>query len=591
MDPAEDNAKVQQTINEWAEAKRVTTKPEVAQGNTPEMVVPLALAEEVPSVQEIANPIQEEPNLTTAPVEQSGYSAVMERIWKENEAKREATSDKGSIENLALEPRIPEYTKPEEVLSTPVGETGPHLVVPRTTEQGPITVEGSFTRVPEGQEIEPVLTPEQIKQAKLEKIRAKLDVMTGVVEARAEKAGMVDKVRKVGEMWNKVPKRYKYMLAGGALLSGVGAAAAGSAVAVGAIGALGTALRGLSGAGLFVTFEAILKNAHEKKTGGERSKAIEARHMLLASLGAVAFAALLPKMISDYVGSEAIQTGTQEAGGAIVETPAQVVPKIEYVVGQGGTLWGGITEQLNTQGTFAGMQEGQKTYIIDALKDKFAAMSPAELKAIGITSGSIDVIHPGDHIDLTKVLGDAQLMPDIVRHAEALTPGQIYSIEHPTVAHPITGVTPEVSVPAPETTTTTVMPQEIAPIDPAIITAADDIVTNYVDENFGTKGFLGFGAQHGVDSIDWKDAEVGFANQSVDDVMSVHPSAFPNDGVRHFGVEDYSATQKMQAGLLEVQKETGINSRPAETVVDYLKRAAVTTLSGQSAAESVTQRT
>jgi hypothetical protein len=86
-----------------------------------------------------------------------------------------------------------------------------------------------------------------------------------------------------------------------------------------------------------------------------------------------------------------------------------------------------------------------------------------------------------------------------------------------------------------------------------------------------------------MDSIHWKDVEVGFANQPVEKVLAAHPSAFPADGGARFGIEDYSATQKMQAGLEQVQKETGVSARPAENVEDYLKRAAITTLSGKSA--------
>jgi len=539
--------------------------------------------------------------VATAPKEQasqSGYSNTMERIWKENEAKRAAMGVGESGAGLELEPIAPKPVQIENI-PIPAGEAGPHLAVPAATEQGPVTIEGTFTKIA-GTEIVPSLntidgpltetasekTPEQLKQEKLEKIRAKLEHMTGAVEARAEKVGMTDRIRKIGEMWNKVPKRYKYMLAGGALLSGVGAAAVGSAIGVGAVGALGTALRGLSGAGLFVTFETILKVAHEKKTGAERSKAVETRHVLLAGLGAVAFAALLPKIMSDYMGSEAIQTGAQGATGAAIEVPVGA-SKIEYVVEKGGTLWGGIEHNLEAKGVFEGMQGGQKTYVLDALKDKFATMSPAELRAIGITSGNINVIHPGDHIDLTKVLGDTHLTADITHHAQALSPEQIYSIEHPVVAQP----TAEALSGAASIHEAAPMSAEILPTDPAIITAAEEITHNYVHETFGTKGFLGIGAQDGMDSIDWKDPDVGFANQPVEKVLAAHPGAFPDDGARHFGVEDYTATQKMQAGLAQVQQETGVTPHPTETVVDYLKRSAITTLSEQAHNEPTTYRT
>ncbi len=592
-DPLLDAVAVRKVIAEYDEEARVANlkKSEVAQQITPEEVSPVVPEEIAPVAPETLSLVQEEQVAAKAPEAQVGYSEAMDRIWRENEAKREAMGIGVKGENLALEPITLETVAHEPAeLPIPAGVEGTHLVASTPLEQGGTTIEGQFTRVLEDktsveQGTELALTAEQLKQVKLERIRTKLKAMTGAVETRAEKVGMADNIRKIGAMWNKVPKRYKYLLAGGALLSGVGAAAAGSAVAVGAVGALGTALRGLSGAGLFVTFEVALKNAHERKTGGERSKAVETRHMLLASLGAVAFAALLPKMISDYMGSEALHTGAQGTGGTTIEAPAAPSTQhIEYVVGNGGTLWGGIEEQLNAKGLLSNMHGGQKTYMIDAIKDKFAAMSPAELRAIGITSGRIDLIHPGDHIDLTKVLGDTSIMHEVASHAQGLSPEQLYSIEHPPVAHPagaelVTPTPPGDHTVFPGASAT--MPSEIAPMDPAIIAASDKVVHDYVDTTFGSKGILGFGAQDGMDSIDWKDPDVGFANHPVDKVLAAHPSAFPTDGARHFGVEDYSATQKMQAGLAEVQKETGVTARPAEKVADYLKRAALSALSTQ----------
>jgi len=596
--------------------------------------------------------------VATAPKEQasqSGYSNTMERIWKENEAKRAAMGVGESGAGLELEPIAPKPVQIENI-PIPAGEAGPHLAVPAATEQGPVTIEGTFTKIA-GTEIVPSLntidgpltetasekTPEQLKQEKLEKIRAKLEHMTGAVEARAEKVGMTDRIRKIGEMWNKVPKRYKYMVAAGMFLSGGGVAALGYTAAS----------RVLGGAGAFVGFETMFKDSYEKKYPGERPADIKARHTLYAGVLAITIGALVPKLTSglldwmtpgaheaiaaashplpqevtgpqmsaDQKGldelAKAIQSGdtgtiktTEETLGishedalkliqergitasGITSTPIESpvvasTPKIEYVVEKGGTLWGGIEHNLEAKGVFEGMQGGQKTYVLDALKDKFATMSPAELRAIGITSGNINVIHPGDHIDLTKVLGDTHLTADITHHAQALSPEQIYSIEHPVVAQP----TAEALSGAASIHEAAPMSAEILPTDPAIITAAEEITHNYVHETFGTKGFLGIGAQDGMDSIDWKDPDVGFANQPVEKVLAAHPGAFPDDGARHFGVEDYTATQKMQAGLAQVQQETGVTPHPTETVVDYLKRSAITTLSEQAHNEPTTYRT
>jgi len=535
------------------------------------VISPISLVEMEAATPEIA---QIKPEQTVTTEEQSSlspYESTMNRIWKENEAKREASGLKGAGENLTLEPREPELPQSEEILPPPAGIEGSHLIATKETEGLPTATEEGLMVAPlETQRIEPTLNLEEADAQmarNAEKYRAtmeKLSRLDRAVEARAEKAGMVAEVRKIGEMWNKVPKRYKYMLAGGAVLSGIGAAAAGSMVAVGAVGALGTALRGLSGAGLFVTFETILKNAHEKKTGAERSKAAETRHVLLASIGAVAFAALLPKLISDYMGSEVVQTNSPEE--IAFEAPIESVEKIEYIVEDGGTLWGGIEDKLGTQEAFTSMPEAQKTFVIDALKDKFAAMSPEELQAIGITSGNIDVIHPGDHIDLTGVLSDTQSELEAANFTPVSSPEVVPAVDHSAVA------TPTIESGA-------VIPQEISPTDPSIVTASEKIVKDYVDEKFGTKGIFGFGAQNGTDSINWKDSDVGFANQTVEKIMNSHPSAFPEDGARHFGIEDYTSTTQMQAGLAEVQSETGVAPLVNENAADYMKRAAATALS------------
>lgn len=545
-------------VREGAEAeKAVEALMQKNEGQEASLVTSEEIAPIIPEATVLAHTEQE-------PL-QSAYSTAMDRIWEENEAKRKALGIENLGEGLALEPLASEPATPEKILPAPAGEVGPHLASRGEKIDGPFPViEGEFTRVL-GEK-----TVEQLKQEKLEKIRAKLDIMTGVVKVRAEKAGALDHIRKVGEAWNKVPKRYKYMVATGMFVAGGGAVALGYVAASRILGSMG----------LFATFDALLQGRYEKKTGGVRSDEAAKRHAIFAGIGALVVVGILGKVgseVADFFKGEAVSAGSPE-------TMAQhSTPKIEFVVEKGDTLWSGIESKLDTQGLFAGMQEGQRTYMLDALKDKFATMSPDELKAIGFTSGNIDVIHPGDHIDLTKVLGDTELMPDVIHQAEILPLEQAGSIDHPTgeraaatndgfLVHAVPEAAP-------------MMPQEIIPntVNPEILTAADDITHNYVNEYFGTKGFLGFGAQDGMDSIHWKDPEVGFANQSVEKVLAAHPSAFPADSTRHFGIEDYSSTQKMQMGLTQVQQETGISTKPGENVMDYLKRAAITTLSGKSA--------
>lgn len=92
----------------------------------------------------------------------------------------------------------------------------------------------------------------------------------------------------------------------------------------------------------------------------------------------------------------------------------------------------------------------------------------------------------------------------------------------------------------------------------------------------GSKGFLGFGRESGINSINWKDPQVGFGNKTVNEIINAHPSAFPADGVRHFGVEDYAATTRMQGYITNIRRVIGISPDVNEKIADFVRRAAIT---------------
>lgn len=60
----------------------------------------------------------------------------------------------------------------------------------------------------------------------------------------------------------------------------------------------------------------------------------------------------------------------------------------------------------------AGLEGAQKTYFIDALKDRLGELSPQEVREMGITTGSLDKLIPGETIDFSK-----HLTPDVVQTA------------------------------------------------------------------------------------------------------------------------------------------------------------------------------
>ena len=122
------------------------------------------------------------------------------------------------------------------------------------------------------------------------------------------------------------------------------------------------------------------------------------------------------------------------------------------------------------------------------------------------------------------------------------------------------------------------MPQEIAPTDQLVLTYADKQVHEHVNNLFGEKGRFGFGAIDGMNSPNWNDPQVGFADKTVAEIMGTKLEIFPSDDKKHFGIEDYAATNKMQGYLNLALAETGVSPFPEEKAIDYLKRASTITI-------------
>ncbi|OGI19300.1 MAG: hypothetical protein A3J06_00090 [Candidatus Moranbacteria bacterium RIFCSPLOWO2_02_FULL_48_19] len=84
---------------------------------------------------------------------------------------------------------------------------------------------------------------------------------------------------------------------------------------------------------------------------------------------------------------------------------AKGVPSIE--AHSGDSTWKLLGQYLSAKDShFSGMNEAQRTYAIDALKDKLAEMSPDQLKAAGFESGDISKLGIGEHINFDKLVGD-----------------------------------------------------------------------------------------------------------------------------------------------------------------------------------------
>ncbi|MEK7569260.1 MAG: hypothetical protein AAB497_04105 [Patescibacteria group bacterium] len=102
-------------------------------------------------------------------------------------------------------------------------------------------------------------------------------------------------------------------------------------------------------------------------------------------------------------------------------------------------------------------------------------------------------------------------------------------------------------------------------------------INNDIDKMFGSRGFLGIGKASGMESSDWSDPKVGFANKTVAEVMGTtsgkpRVSSYGRVVERNFGIKSSAATKDMQEYLTATFKETGAQPEKGENVADYLKR-------------------
>jgi len=117
------------------------------------------------------------------------------------------------------------------------------------------------------------------------------------------------------------------------------------------------------------------------------------------------------------------------------------------------------------------------------------------------------------------------------------------------------------------------MPQEIVPTNPQILAVANQTLLGDMDTLLSTPGLFGLGSKKGSESPHWKDHQVGFAKQSVESVLNMGRDSFPNDGGKHFGIEDPVATRKMKNYLMQVSQQAEMIADPGEKIADYIKRA------------------
>lgn len=556
---------------------------------------------------------------------QSAYDMAMDRIWKENEAKRNAALEKteGSTVSSEITPEPTESDIEHDIeihnAILPITIEGTEEVVgaPREGQEGAFEKFEGVANEPETPKLE--LTPEQAELVKkfekssVEQMIANASILVEMADAEAEKKKLPEgTIRRVGEAWNKIPTRYKLLLTAGMIASGVGSAAIGATTAVGTIAVVGAGLRAVGGAGLFVAIERGLKN-HAEKKGGKRSGLDELRDTTLAAALSIIIVGVLPNMARDLAVEHGFFQKISELfgfGGAQVEAPVKSGEYIQ-IAKSGDSVWkmaGSIVGEK-----FPDLSPDQKTYLIDAIKDR--------IEKYPVSYGLTDAnkIIPGQGVDFGGIFEDKEFMDSALSSAKNLTLEQTTDIQNYDTSSSVetparevsaeeflnetlhTTFTPEQTIPtqeagpkdflmeeftnkAPEKASLSSFIQpEILPGDVAglaqIEAGADTILHNDIDLLLGESKFLWFGHTDGVDSINWKDPQVGFSGKTVTEIMSSNPGTLPVNGGKTFGIENYEATSKMKEYLRSVASMSGLHHNSNENVVDFIHRASVAKLS------------
>ncbi len=457
---SEDHKKVQKIISEWSSGKRDWRKENEqfkeaekkleknpddrrAQGDANRARAEMkATGDGLERVANDAKVIEENEAATPAQNESVLYTheqAVLDR--KEWEKRHKTEQEEAVLE------AVPVVEQVEVVpLAVPIQEDSVHTEALQALQEE--IVEESVNPVQLSPEVEASLSPEQ--SALIKRCRYGLSVAEREVRTRAERASAVDAVRKVGEVYNKIPRHYKWLFAGGLLVSGAGAVALGATFAVGATGTLAVVMRGLGGAGLFVTFEKMLKGAEEKKTGLPRSKNAELRHTAEASALAIIVGALLPNMIHDTVLASGIPDAISEYFNSTEDVAPPTQPLIEEIpevspseytgVAEAGDSRWSLAERALTEGPYKDQfnqitSREQRMYIIDSIKDRLVA---------GMTEGEADTLSIGDKIDFKEIFNDKGFMDNAFTGAQGLNPEEATSIHNDgeALGIPEVGLTP-----------------------------------------------------------------------------------------------------------------------------------------------------
>jgi len=525
---------------------------------------------------------------------QSKYDMAMDRLWKENEAKRNATLEKTNEETIVSSKSAPE---PDDGSLLPITTESIKEVVGTPTEGQEVAFE-KFESL-----VENKVTREQVL--------ANIATLGEMSEARADEKKVPEGwLRRVGETYNKVPTRYKLLLTAGMVVSGIGSAAIGATTAVGAIATIGAGLRAVGGAGLFVAIEKGLKIRAEKK-GDKRSGVEEFRDTTIAAALSIVVVGVLPNIISGYVVEHGLFQKISDffgIGGAHVEVPVESGEYIQTAK-SGDSIWkmaGNIVVEK-----FPDLSPEQKTYVIDAIKDRVEKYP----ESYGLTDANN--INVGEGVDFGEIFRDKEFMDSTLSSAKNLTPEDVSSIQNygnethartisaeDFLSEPLhTTFTPEEQnaiippqvIPTPEQPATTQevptkdvlmenyvppMPQDITPGNSADTTRIEAISSSALHDDMnkllGKKpNIFGFGEIDGLESKDWTDPEAGFGSKTVGEIMSAGANTHLPPLQKPIGINNPVLLDEIQKYIMNAGKVSGIEVKiNSSQKLDELVRSA-----------------
>ena len=261
-----------------------------------------------------------------------------------------------------------------------------------------------------------------------EQLNERLAQMEKKVEERAEKAGLTETIFNIGRAYQKWPLKHKLLISGVLFLTASSLAvvggAAGSAIATAAF--TGSAVQRIFGGfAMAATAEGLLTASAEKngrvREEGERNRHTAEAIILGMLVGGGVLGHAVQNVFHEFVPvhetsipksptnvaenhiTSISPTPENHTGYMMQDTNGSYVENIKT----GGSVWKVAEHQLQEHfgKDFTNLPEGQRTYLIDAIKNKIVA-NPTHF---GVTSGDANVLAVGDHLNFKEIFSESDI--------------------------------------------------------------------------------------------------------------------------------------------------------------------------------------